>query len=182
VRAAPVGGDAREDCRIEDGDLAEVGAHDICGSDRNVCWRPWMDSCIRAAKPLITKGTKGHERNRGEGETTFAFAGVHVGFLFAVSGLGLSQTRGNRGGRRARAAAGGLRTGGRPAHHGDQFSTFGLYAWDLHLYTPRAWGIPPLHWKVEKGELPPGLKLEDDGTLHGARRSRGISRDGVGYR
>ena len=29
-------------------------------------------------------------------------------------------------------------------------------------------GVPPFHWRVEKGELPPGLKLEDDGTLHGS--------------
>jgi hypothetical protein len=28
-------------------------------------------------------------------------------------------------------------------------------------------GIPVLHWRVEKGALPPGLKLEDDGLLHG---------------
>lgn len=28
-------------------------------------------------------------------------------------------------------------------------------------------GVPVLHWRVEKGALPPGLKLEDDGLLHG---------------
>ena len=28
-------------------------------------------------------------------------------------------------------------------------------------------GVPPLHWKLEKGVLPPGLKLEDNGVLHG---------------
>jgi Putative Ig domain len=28
-------------------------------------------------------------------------------------------------------------------------------------------GVVPLHWKVEKGTLPPGLKLEEDGLLHG---------------
>jgi len=28
-------------------------------------------------------------------------------------------------------------------------------------------GIPTLHWRVEKGTLPAGLKLEDDGLLHG---------------
>ncbi len=27
--------------------------------------------------------------------------------------------------------------------------------------------ISALHWKVEKGALPPGIKLEDDGRLHG---------------
>src|SRR6195256_2469691 len=29
-------------------------------------------------------------------------------------------------------------------------------------------GTLPYHWKVEKGDLPPGLKLEDDGTLQGS--------------
>ena len=28
-------------------------------------------------------------------------------------------------------------------------------------------GVPPHHWKLEKGALPPGLKLEDSGILHG---------------
>jgi Putative Ig domain len=28
-------------------------------------------------------------------------------------------------------------------------------------------GVVPLHWKIEKGVLPPGLKLEEDGLLHG---------------
>lgn len=28
-------------------------------------------------------------------------------------------------------------------------------------------GVPRLHWKLEKGALPPGIKLEDDGLLHG---------------
>ncbi|MGH9495363.1 MAG: hypothetical protein ACRD3B_10225 [Candidatus Sulfotelmatobacter sp.] len=33
-------------------------------------------------------------------------------------------------------------------------------------------GVPPLHWHLEKGALPPGIKLEDDGLLHGqAERS-----------
>ena len=27
--------------------------------------------------------------------------------------------------------------------------------------------VPTLHWKVEKGTLPPGLSLEDNGVLHG---------------
>jgi hypothetical protein len=27
--------------------------------------------------------------------------------------------------------------------------------------------VPPLHWKVESGALPPGLALEDNGQLHG---------------
>lgn len=28
-------------------------------------------------------------------------------------------------------------------------------------------GVPRLHWLLERGALPPGLKLEDDGLLHG---------------
>lgn len=28
-------------------------------------------------------------------------------------------------------------------------------------------GVPPLHWHLEKGALPPGLRLEDDGLLNG---------------
>lgn len=28
-------------------------------------------------------------------------------------------------------------------------------------------GVPPLHWRRERGVLPPGLNLEDNGLLHG---------------
>ena len=34
-------------------------------------------------------------------------------------------------------------------------------------------GLPPLHWRVEKGTLPPGLKLEEDGFLHGSPERTG---------
>jgi Putative Ig domain len=34
-------------------------------------------------------------------------------------------------------------------------------------------GVPPLHWRVEKETLPPGLKLEDDGLLHGSPEHTG---------
>jgi hypothetical protein len=34
-------------------------------------------------------------------------------------------------------------------------------------------GIPPYHWRMAAGELPPGLKLEDDGTLHGSPQKTG---------
>lgn len=34
-------------------------------------------------------------------------------------------------------------------------------------------GVPPLHWRVEKGALPPGLTLEDDGALHGIAERAG---------
>lgn len=34
-------------------------------------------------------------------------------------------------------------------------------------------GVAALHWKVEKGALPPGMKLEDDGLLHGQAERTG---------
>jgi hypothetical protein len=34
-------------------------------------------------------------------------------------------------------------------------------------------GVPVLHWRVEKGALPAGIKLEDDGLLHGATERAG---------
>jgi hypothetical protein len=34
-------------------------------------------------------------------------------------------------------------------------------------------GVPTLHWRVEKGALPPGLKLDDDGLLHGSPERTG---------
>src|ERR1700674_357304 len=100
-----------------------------------------MDSCIRAARAPITKGANGHERTRGEGETTFAFGG-NARLLFVRgerAGAG-ANSWGIAAGGRGRAAAGGLRVGGRPAHHSDQFSTIRVYAWDLHFCTSRAWG------------------------------------------
>ena len=34
-------------------------------------------------------------------------------------------------------------------------------------------GVPVLHWRLEKGALPPGMKLEDDGWLHGQPERNG---------
>jgi Putative Ig domain len=34
-------------------------------------------------------------------------------------------------------------------------------------------GVPVLHWRVEKGTLPPGMKLQDDGLLHGSPEHKG---------
>ena len=34
-------------------------------------------------------------------------------------------------------------------------------------------GIPTHHWRLEKGALPPGMKLEDEGRLHGAAERSG---------
>jgi hypothetical protein len=39
---------------------------------------------------------------------------------------------------------------------------------DVYQFRFRAHGgVPTLHWRVEKGTLPAGLKLDDDGLLHG---------------
>jgi len=34
-------------------------------------------------------------------------------------------------------------------------------------------GVPVLHWRVEKGALPPGMRLEDNGVLHGEAERTG---------
>ena len=34
-------------------------------------------------------------------------------------------------------------------------------------------GVSVLHWKLEKGAMPPGIKLEDDGLLHGSPERSG---------
>ena len=34
-------------------------------------------------------------------------------------------------------------------------------------------GVPVFHWRVEKGALPPGMKLEENGLLHGAAERTG---------
>ena len=34
-------------------------------------------------------------------------------------------------------------------------------------------GVRVLHWKLEKGAMPPGIKLEDDGLLHGQAERAG---------
>src|ERR1700740_1532550 len=41
-----------------------------------------------------------------------------------------------------------------------------------YRFHPRG-GVPVLQWRVEKGALPPGMKLEDDGRLHGAPEHKG---------
>jgi putative Ig domain-containing protein len=43
-------------------------------------------------------------------------------------------------------------------------------------------GVPPFHWRVEKGDLPPGLKLEDEGTLHGSPEKVGEYRFTIAVR
>ncbi len=62
----------------------------------------------------------------------------------------------------------------RPAQDGPQFvidtvSLPGTYPRATYLVRMQArGGTLPYHWRVEKGDLPPGLKLEDDGTLQGS--------------
>ena len=34
-------------------------------------------------------------------------------------------------------------------------------------------GVPPFHWSLEKGALPPGIKLEEEGWLHGQAEKTG---------
>jgi len=34
-------------------------------------------------------------------------------------------------------------------------------------------GVTPLHWRLEKGALPPGMKLQDNGLLYGAAEREG---------
>jgi len=41
------------------------------------------------------------------------------------------------------------------------------------MFQARGNSVPPLHWRVEKGALPPGLNLEDNGVLHGAPERAG---------
>lgn len=49
--------------------------------------------------------------------------------------------------------------------------TFPGDPYELH-FTARG-GVPTLHWRLEKGALPPGIKLEDSGLLHGAAERAG---------
>jgi hypothetical protein len=43
--------------------------------------------------------------------------------------------------------------------------------YEVHLLATG--GVPGLHWQIEKGALPPGIKLERDGLLHGAAERQG---------
>ena len=46
----------------------------------------------------------------------------------------------------------------------------GPYQVDFHV---RGNYVPLLHWRVESGTLPPGIKLEDNGVLHGEAQRAG---------
>jgi hypothetical protein len=41
------------------------------------------------------------------------------------------------------------------------------------LFQPRGDYVPVLHWKLESGALPPGIKLDDNGLLHGEAERAG---------
>jgi hypothetical protein len=41
------------------------------------------------------------------------------------------------------------------------------------VFQPRGNFVPTLHWKVESGTLPPGIKLEENGVLHGEAERAG---------
>src|SRR4029077_17350265 len=41
------------------------------------------------------------------------------------------------------------------------------------LFHARGNYVPVLHWKVDKGALPPGLTLDDNGDLHGEAQRAG---------
>jgi Putative Ig domain len=49
--------------------------------------------------------------------------------------------------------------------------TYPRAAYAVHLHARG--GAPPYQWKVESGDLPLGLRLEDDGTLHGSPERTG---------
>ena len=40
-------------------------------------------------------------------------------------------------------------------------------------FTTHGNSTPPLHWRLQQGTLPPGLKLEEDGLLHGSPERAG---------
>lgn len=41
------------------------------------------------------------------------------------------------------------------------------------VFHPRGNSVPPLHWRLEKGALPPGIRLEDHGVLRGEAQRAG---------
>jgi hypothetical protein len=67
----------------------------------------------------------------------------------------------------------------------DETPSAGLVIWPKELPTTYPHGVyqvrlqgrgnsvPVLHWRVQSGALPPGIKLEDDGFLHGAAERAG---------
>ena len=60
-------------------------------------------------------------------------------------------------------------TQGRPQLVIDTLSLPGTYPRATYLVHMQArGGTLPYHWRVEKGDLPPGLRLDDDGTLQGS--------------
>jgi hypothetical protein len=50
---------------------------------------------------------------------------------------------------------------------GDSEMPEGYARRDYEYHFTARGAFSPLHWRVEKGALPPGMRLEDDGLLHG---------------
>src|SRR5258708_17706579 len=56
----------------------------------------------------------------------------------------------------------------------DTLSLPGTYPRATYLMHMQArGGTLPYHWRAEKGDLPPGLRLDDDGTLQGTPQKGG---------
>lgn len=49
--------------------------------------------------------------------------------------------------------------------------TYPRAAYEYHFHAKG--GVPPLHWRLEKGALPEGIRLEDIGLLHGQAQRTG---------
>ena len=65
-------------------------------------------------------------------------------------------------------------TQGGPQFVIDTLSLPGTYPRATYLVHMQArGGTLPYHWRVEKGDLPPGLRLDDDGTLQGSAEKVG---------
>lgn len=56
-------------------------------------------------------------------------------------------------------------------NEGDLRDTFPGDPYEVH-FTARG-GVPVLHWRVERGAIPPGMKFEDNGLLHGTTERPG---------
>jgi hypothetical protein len=53
---------------------------------------------------------------------------------------------------------------------------------DYQVHLAANGGVHPLHWRVEKGALPAGIELEDNGLLHGIPERQGEFQFTVGVR
>jgi hypothetical protein len=79
-----------------------------------------------------------------------------------IPGLSAQQAKARASSSQARPQSGGLTISTDPALPKTYLRA--LYRVDLET---RGDSVPPLHWRVVEGALPPGLALEDNGLLHG---------------